>query len=184
MAVWAKVLLGLVGAAVVITLIAVPTAIYLNKEEQGDSQRTFTLDDYFNNTINYKSYNMRWISDKEYLHKTREGAVVLHHMDTGNTSEFLSRNIFDEEKASDYLVSADRKYVCFESNYTKQWRHSFNASYSIFDMASLKVIESQIPQQVQYLEWAPTGNKLGVATPITLGKWEVISISKLTKDAM
>ncbi|KAI1898280.1 hypothetical protein AGOR_G00070700 [Albula goreensis] len=156
-----KVLLGLLGAAVVITLIAVPTAIYLNKEDASDSKRTFTLDDYFNDTISYKSYNLRWISDNEYLHETREGTVMLYHADTGHSSEFLSSSVFNRVKASDYLVSPDRKYVCFESNYTKLWRHSYTASYSVYDMEKKDFITTPlIPDEVQYLAWAPTGHQL------------------------
>ncbi|XP_061089923.1 dipeptidyl peptidase 4-like [Conger conger] len=157
-----KVVLGIIGAAVVVTLIAVPTAIFLNEEDDVvDPKRTYTLEDYFNNTIRYRSYNMRWISDNEYLHTTSEGAVVIYRVEQeGNASEFLNSKHFDEVKASNYLVSADRKYVCFESNYTKQWRHSFSASYSMFDMGNNTFIDSHIPEMVQNLAWAPTGNKL------------------------
>ncbi|XP_036396619.1 dipeptidyl peptidase 4 [Megalops cyprinoides] len=155
-----RVILGVVGAAVVMTLIAVPTVIYLN-DKGGAAWKTFTLGDYFNDTIRYRSYNLRWISDYEYLHKTREGAVILHNVETRNTSEFLTKNTFAQVDASDYLLSGDRKYVCFESNYSKIWRHSYTASYSIYDVESASFITpSHIPQTVHYLSWGPTGNKL------------------------
>ncbi|XP_064166741.1 dipeptidyl peptidase 4-like isoform X1 [Anguilla rostrata] len=154
-----RVLLGVVGAAVVITLIAVPTAIYLNNTG-GVPRRTYTLEDYFNDTIRYWSYNLLWISDNEYLHKT-EGSVFLHNVETGNSSLFLNQTIFAQVDATDYLLSADRKYVCFESNYTKQWRHSFTASYSIYDMENMSFLtSSDIPPRVHLLTWAPTGNTL------------------------
>lgn len=60
-----KVVLGLLGLAVVIILIAVPTAIYLNAEKV-TAQRTFTLSDVFNSSIRDRSYNMRWISGKTH----------------------------------------------------------------------------------------------------------------------
>ncbi|XP_036401574.1 dipeptidyl peptidase 4-like [Megalops cyprinoides] len=157
----AKILLGIIGAAVVVTLVAVPTAIYLNEGSPGPSKRTFTLADYFNSTIRTKSYNLRWISDKEYLHKNEDGNIILHNVGTGSTLEFLSSKTFEQVEATDYLVSADGKYICFESNYTKLWRHSYTASYSIFDRTALKFIdEPRIPHEVQYLAWAPAGNKL------------------------
>lgn len=156
-----KVFWGLVGAAVVITLITVPTAIYLNRKDADGFKRLFTLADYFNNTIRYRTYNLKWISDNEYLHKTREGNVILYNAETEETSEFLSNKTFAQVSATDYLVSADRKFICFESNYTKQWRHSFIASYFIYDLESSTFITSvNIPQVVQYIAWAPTGNKL------------------------
>uniref|UniRef100_A0A673A636 Dipeptidyl peptidase 4-like n=1 Tax=Sphaeramia orbicularis TaxID=375764 RepID=A0A673A636_9TELE len=76
---------------------------------------------------------MRWISDHEYLHKS-QGSVFLYDVLNNNQSEFLSKNTFDRVNAYDYQLSADRKYVAFMSNHSKLWRHSFTASYSIYDM--------------------------------------------------
>ncbi|KAA0712052.1 Dipeptidyl peptidase 4 [Triplophysa tibetana] len=58
------------------------------------------------------------------------------------------------------MVSADRKYVCFLSNYTKLWRHSYTASYSIYDMENKDFINTDIPHEIQYLAWSPIGHKL------------------------
>nr|XP_020441758.1 dipeptidyl peptidase 4-like [Monopterus albus] len=147
----AKVLLGVFGVAVVVILIAVPAAIYLQEDQGGNKkQRAFTLEDVFNNSLKPKSYNMRWISDHEYLHKS-EGSVYLYNVVTNKVSEFLSSEKFMEKNAEDYQLSADRKYVAFMSNYTKLWRHSFTASYSLYD---------QELNAFQYFAWAPEGNKL------------------------
>ncbi|KAM9835827.1 dipeptidyl peptidase 4-like [Aulostomus maculatus] len=155
----AKVLLAVFGVAVVVILIAVPTAIYL-QEEQSGNKRTFTLGDVFNSSLKPKSYNMRWISDHEYLHKT-QGSVRLHNVVSGESSEFLSRDVLDENKVFDYQLAADRRYVAFLSNYSKLWRHSFTASYSLYDLVLNKsVTPSDIPHEVQYFSWAPEGNKL------------------------
>uniref|UniRef100_A0A8C9VK89 Dipeptidyl peptidase 4-like n=1 Tax=Scleropages formosus TaxID=113540 RepID=A0A8C9VK89_SCLFO len=103
--------------------------------DSGRPTKTFTLEDYFNSSFNYKSYNMRWISDKEYLHKTRNGTVILHNVETGQSSDFVS---------SDKFAQVDAK-----------------ASYSIYDVENSKfVTPSHIPQEVQYLVWAPTRNML------------------------
>uniref|UniRef100_A0A673HXW3 Dipeptidyl peptidase 4-like n=1 Tax=Sinocyclocheilus rhinocerous TaxID=307959 RepID=A0A673HXW3_9TELE len=140
-------------------LIAVPTAILLNVDKT-ESQRTFTLEDYFNGTARTKSYNMRWVSDDEYLHKTGEGSLHLINATTGNGREFVNQQIFSRVAAFDYMVSADRKYVCFLSNYTKLWRHSYTASYSIYDLEKRDFINTDIPHEIQYLAWSPAGHKL------------------------
>ncbi|XP_058508449.1 dipeptidyl peptidase 4 isoform X2 [Solea solea] len=159
----AKVLLGVFAVAIVVVLIAVPTAIFLNEgKDQGgnQNQRFFSLEDVFNNSLRPTSYNMRWISDHEYLHKS-EGSVYLHSVVTGASTEFLSKDTFNEKSAYDYQLSADRRYVAFMSNYSKLWRHSFTASYSLYDLESKKFITpSNIPDEVQYFAWAPEGNKL------------------------
>uniref|UniRef100_A0AAQ6A7M2 Dipeptidyl-peptidase 4 n=1 Tax=Amphiprion ocellaris TaxID=80972 RepID=A0AAQ6A7M2_AMPOC len=73
--------------------------------------------------------------DNEYLHKSG-GSVFLYNVPTGKSSEFLSKATFDEKNAYDYQLSADHKFVAFMSNYSKLWRHSFTASYSLYDLTS------------------------------------------------
>ncbi|KAL7385526.1 hypothetical protein ABVT39_023437 [Epinephelus coioides] len=152
-----KVMWVVVGAAVVITLITIP-AVYFSKS--GVAKRPFTIEDYFNDTIRWKAYNLYWISDKEYLHKTREGNVILFNAETNKESLYLSNSTFAQVDANDYLLSGDYRYIAFESNFTKKWRHSFTASYSIYDRESSTFITPvNLPTVVQYFTFAPTGNK-------------------------
>uniref|UniRef100_A0AAY4BWB2 Dipeptidyl-peptidase IV n=1 Tax=Denticeps clupeoides TaxID=299321 RepID=A0AAY4BWB2_9TELE len=153
-----KVFLGVVGLIVVITLISVPVAIYLNRDHSA-SKRLFTFADYFNDTIRYKKYGVYWISDSEYLHKAKDGNVFLHNVETRELSLFLSNTTFSQVDATDYIVSADRKFVSLESNYTKKWRHSYTASFVLFNLEA-SFVTQDIPQAVQYLAFAPTGNML------------------------
>ncbi|KAM9766875.1 dipeptidyl peptidase 4-like [Menidia menidia] len=155
----AKVILGVFGFAVVIILIVVPTVIVLREDEMAD-QKTFTLEDVFNSSLKPKSYSMRWISDHEYLRNSK-GSVFLHDVAKNEVLEFLSSDKFDAAQAYDYQLSADHRYVAFMSNYMKVWRHSFTASYSLYDRQADKFISpSDIPDDVQYFAWAPEGNKL------------------------
>lgn len=160
-----KVMLGVVGAAVVITIITV-AAIYLNKP--GATKRPFTLEDYFNDTIRWRSYNLYWISDKEYLHKTRDGNVYLHNAETREKSLYLSNSTFAEVDAADYLLSGDNKYIAFESNYTKKWRYSYTASYSIFNRQTSTFISVNLPPVVQYFTWAQNGNKFAYVSDFNI----------------
>uniref|UniRef100_A0A3Q4IDV8 Dipeptidyl-peptidase 4 n=1 Tax=Neolamprologus brichardi TaxID=32507 RepID=A0A3Q4IDV8_NEOBR len=106
------------------------------------SIRSFTLEDVFNNSLKPKSYNMRWIS--------------------GGVYDMVTISLFNKQmdkNAYDYQLSADRRYVAFMSNYSKLWRHSFTASYSLYDRDTF-ITPSDIPDKVQYFAWAPEGNKL------------------------
>ncbi|CAL8289741.1 unnamed protein product [Lota lota] len=154
----AKVLLGVFGFALVVTLIAVPTAIYLNDDSGSGITRAFSLIDVFNDTLQPRSYNMRWISDNEYLHKTN-ATVYRHNVESGRFEEFLNSTLFSNLDANDYQLSADQKYVAFMSNIRKQWRHSFNATYTIYDVDK-QLIMTEILEDIQYFAWAPKGNKL------------------------
>lgn len=158
MHVW-KILLAVLGAVVVVTLIAVPTAIYLNETKPEDPKRTFTLNDYFNSSIRPRSFNMRWISDHEYLHSTREETLLLFNVSSEKGEKFLDVALYSF-KAFDYLVSADRKFVCLLTNYTKIWRHSFTATYLIYDRENRMMLTTDMPHEVQFLVWAPAGHKL------------------------
>ncbi|CAL8389198.1 unnamed protein product [Boreogadus saida] len=155
----AKVLLGVLGFALVVILIAVPTAIYLSDDTGSDSRRPFSLEDVFNDTLNPRSYNLRWISDNEYLHQTN-GSVFRHNAESGQFEEFLNQTLFFDLKAEDYQLSADHKYVAFMSNFTKQWRHSYYATYTIYDVVNRQFIDTGIQDNVQLLAWAPEGNGL------------------------
>uniref|UniRef100_A0A8C2QAR4 Fibroblast activation protein, alpha n=1 Tax=Cyprinus carpio TaxID=7962 RepID=A0A8C2QAR4_CYPCA len=129
-----KVCVALVGALAVITLIIIPTAIYLNRDESA-LKRTFSFNDFYNDTIRYKTYSLYWISDNEYLHKTSEGHIYLHNAETKESSMYLSNSTFAQVDATDYILSADRKFVAFESNYSKLRRHSYTAyvwEYNIY----------------------------------------------------
>uniref|UniRef100_A0A8C1EK98 Fibroblast activation protein, alpha n=1 Tax=Cyprinus carpio carpio TaxID=630221 RepID=A0A8C1EK98_CYPCA len=155
-----KVCVALVGALAVITLIIIPTAIYLNRDESA-LKRTFSFNDFYNDTIRYKTYSLYWISDNEYLHKTSEGHIYLHNAETKESSMYLSNSTFAQVDATDYILSADRKFVAFESNYSKLRRHSYTASYHIYNMESQEFLSKvQIPPVTQFLVWAPVENKL------------------------
>uniref|UniRef100_A0A669BG42 Fibroblast activation protein, alpha n=1 Tax=Oreochromis niloticus TaxID=8128 RepID=A0A669BG42_ORENI len=118
-----KVMWGVIGAAVVITLITIPAVIY---NKSGGNKRPFSLDDYFNDTFRWRAYNLYWISDKEYLHKASDGNVFLHNAETKEESLYLSNSTFAQVEATDYLLSGDYKYIAFESNYTKAYISDFN----------------------------------------------------------
>ncbi|XP_062383632.1 dipeptidyl peptidase 4 [Sardina pilchardus] len=155
-----KWILGIIGLVVVVVLIAVPTAIFLN-EEKIEAKRTFTLEDNFNTSIRARSYNLRWISDTDYVHRGSDGKVYQHSAAAADSegSVFLEKDIFDQKEAYDYMISGDKKYVALMSNYSKLWRHSFTASYHLYDLTSTVFVSTNL-HDIQYLAWAPTGNAL------------------------
>uniref|UniRef100_A0A8C9VHW2 Dipeptidyl peptidase 4-like n=1 Tax=Scleropages formosus TaxID=113540 RepID=A0A8C9VHW2_SCLFO len=165
-----RALLGVALALVLITLIVVPLQVFLSGNDcviiisGRNAKRIFTLDDYFNDTIRYNVYNLRWISDTEYLHKTKEGHVFLYNVETRNSSEFLNNKTFVQVDATDYLVSADRKFVCLESNYSKKWRHSFTASYSIYDRENSIILQAFVWNYNVYIKLLATSDAIKVTT--------------------
>uniref|UniRef100_A0A672I3Z3 Dipeptidyl peptidase 4-like n=1 Tax=Salarias fasciatus TaxID=181472 RepID=A0A672I3Z3_SALFA len=145
----AKVILGFAAVAVVVVLITVPTVIFLNEEDvKEESEKTFTLADVFNSSMSPRSYGLSWISGGEYLRKREiripeQRRVCKSQLPvTPNevcvcVRESLTLSLFNaqvEKNADDFILSADRKFAALRSNYTKLWRHSFMALYSIYDI--------------------------------------------------
>nr|CAI9693370.1 unnamed protein product [Rangifer tarandus platyrhynchus] len=158
-----KVLLGLLAIAALVTVITVPVVLLTKGNDAStDSRRTYTLADYLKNTFRLKFYNLRWVSDHEYLYK-QENNILLFNAEYGNSSIFLENSTFDEfgHSINDYSVSPDRQYILFEYNYVKQWRHSYTASYDIYDLNKRSLItEERIPNNTQWITWSPVGHKL------------------------
>lgn len=158
-----KVLLGLLGTAALVTIITVPVVL-LNKDNDStaDSRRTYTLTDYLKNTFRPKAYNLRWVSDHEYLYK-QENNILLFNAEYGNSSIFLENSTFDQfgHSINDYSVSPDGQFVLLEYNYVKKWRHSYTASYDIYDLNKRQLItEERIPNNTQLITWSREGHKL------------------------
>ncbi|XP_060033796.1 dipeptidyl peptidase 4 isoform X2 [Erinaceus europaeus] len=157
-----KVLLGLLGTAALVTIITVPVVLLNKDDAANDSRRTYTLSDYLKNTFRLKGYSLQWVSDHEYLYN-QENNILLFNAENGNSSMFLENSTFDEldYSVNDYFVSPDRQFILFEYNYVKQWRHSYTASYDIYDVNKRQLItEEKIPSKIQWVTWSPAGHKL------------------------
>ncbi|XP_036900478.1 dipeptidyl peptidase 4 [Sturnira hondurensis] len=158
-----KVLMGLLGTAALVTVITVP-AVLLSKGSDAtpDGLRTYTLNDYLKSTFRTKSYSLLWVSDHEYLYK-QENNILLFNAERGDSSVLLENSTFDkfEHSINDYSVSPDGNFVLLEYNYVKKWRHSFTASYDIYDLNKRQLItEGKIPNDTQLITWSPEGHKL------------------------
>lgn len=153
-----KVLLGLLGVAALVTIITVPIVLLSKDEAAADSRRTYSLADYLKSTFRVKSYSLWWVSDFEYLYK-QENNILLLNAEHGNSSIFLENSTF--ESFGYHSVSPDRLFVLLEYNYVKQWRHSYTASYNIYDVNKRQLItEEKIPNNTQWITWSPEGHKL------------------------
>uniref|UniRef100_A0A671YKD6 Fibroblast activation protein, alpha n=1 Tax=Sparus aurata TaxID=8175 RepID=A0A671YKD6_SPAAU len=117
-----KVMWGVVGAAVVITLITIPAVYFSGKS--GGAKRPYTFEDYFNDTIRWKSFNVYWISDKEYLHKDRDGNLFLYNAETKQQSLYLSNSTFVIYIIYFHIL-LDNKVLVFVFLIRQKWRHSY-----------------------------------------------------------
>ncbi|XP_065526652.1 dipeptidyl peptidase 4 isoform X1 [Lathamus discolor] len=157
-----KWLLGILGFAVIVTAIAVPLALLTGKSTtEPDSRRTYTLHNYLNNDYNYRTYDLQWISGNQYLHKASNGDILLINADTGTSSVILANTTLDKYKATTVILSPDQKFALLQYSSTKLWRHSYTASYHIYDFNSSSILDDGLlPNDTQYISWSPVGHKL------------------------
>ncbi|XP_075036858.1 dipeptidyl peptidase 4 isoform X2 [Mixophyes fleayi] len=135
---WAKWLIGLLVGAVVVAVIVVPVVLLVNKDtkEEVDPRKTYTLDDYFGDTLRYRSFGIQWLSDNEYLYQTRDNNVLVNNVDTGETKTLISDT-------------------------TIIWRHSYKASYRILNVETQALVTAnELPDSIQYITWSPVDHKL------------------------
>ncbi|NWS17389.1 DPP4 peptidase, partial [Pachyramphus minor] len=128
---------------------------------KSDSRRTYTLQNYLNNNYSYKPHDLQWISGNQYLHETNNGNILLISADNGTSSVILANTTLDKYKASTAILSPDQKFALLRYNYRKLWRHSFTASYHIYNFSSSSILDDGLlPNDTQYISWSPVGHKL------------------------
>ncbi|XP_014810209.1 PREDICTED: dipeptidyl peptidase 4 [Calidris pugnax] len=157
-----KWLLGILGVAVVVTVIAVPVALLTGKStSEPDPRKTYTLQNYLNNDYKYKTHNLQWISGNQYLHKAADGNILRIDAETGTSSVVLANATLDKYKATTAILSPDQKFALLQYSYTKLWRHSYTASYYIYDFSNSSILDAGVlPNDIQYISWSPVGHKL------------------------
>uniref|UniRef100_A0A8C3JL49 Dipeptidyl peptidase 4 n=1 Tax=Calidris pygmaea TaxID=425635 RepID=A0A8C3JL49_9CHAR len=110
-----------------------------------DPRKTYTLQNYLNNDYKYKTYNLQWISGNQYLHKAADGNILRIDAETGTSS----LTVREMNPGKMYFVNINIILL-------QLWRHSYTASYYIYDFNNAGLL----PNDIQYISWSPVGNKL------------------------
>uniref|UniRef100_A0A8C9G2X0 Dipeptidyl peptidase 4 n=1 Tax=Pavo cristatus TaxID=9049 RepID=A0A8C9G2X0_PAVCR len=59
------------------------------------------------------------------------------------------------------ILSPDQKFALLQYKYEKLWRHSYTASYHIYDFNTSSILhDALLPNDTQYISWSPVGHKL------------------------
>uniref|UniRef100_A0A8C0EZN3 Dipeptidyl peptidase 4 n=1 Tax=Bubo bubo TaxID=30461 RepID=A0A8C0EZN3_BUBBB len=141
--------------------LAYPPLSNMSITSEPDSRRTYTLQNYLNNDYKYRTHNLQWISGNQYLHKTAGGDILRINAGTGTSSVILANTTLDKYKATTVILSPDQKFALLQYSYTKLWRHSYTASYHIYDFNSSSILDGRLlHNDTQYISWSPVGHKL------------------------
>ncbi len=95
------------------------------------------------------------------IYQADDGALILENFITGESSTFVSADVIPSG-VWEYWIHPDLSKVLFATNYTKQYRHSYCADYSVLDLASGEVtplVDDQVGD-IQYAEFSPVGEAI------------------------
>ncbi|XP_048340440.1 prolyl endopeptidase FAP [Sphaerodactylus townsendi] len=130
-------------------------------QQDQDNLHSLTLEEYLDGNYQYKTYSPYWVSGNEYLYQSAEDDVLLYNAESGQSVTLVSNSTLSKVKATNYALSADQNFILLESNYSKLWRYSYTASYHIYDLIhGVFAKEYELPDNIQYISWSPTGHKL------------------------
>ncbi|XP_009892953.1 PREDICTED: dipeptidyl peptidase 4 [Charadrius vociferus] len=133
----------------------------IKSASEADSRRTYTLQNYLNDDYKYKTHNLQWISGNQYVHKSANGDILRIDAGTGTSSVILANTTLDKYNATTVILSPDQKFALLQYSYTKLWRHSYTASYHIYDFNSSSILDDGLlHNDIQYISWSPVGHKL------------------------
>ncbi|KAK4055942.1 Dipeptidyl peptidase 4 [Microbotryomycetes sp. JL221] len=136
---------------VVIVLVLITTFLMSfiasgNHSFTGEHLKTMTIEHLANGTFWPQRESIDWLAeagDGVYSYRTDDGSIVLEDVRTNST-----RVLVDGDNVKDsngrklnwnrFKVSADLKYILFDSEYTKQWRHSSHANFWVHTVSTGK----------------------------------------------
>ncbi|KAG0334220.1 hypothetical protein BG004_000506 [Podila humilis] len=170
-----RIFLSLFGAFLVVW---VGLALYLGigrllaKDEMADMRPSFGFEDMFNQTFMPKYQSLAWMpygEDGVYSRINEKGDIILTNVDGSEPKVFLpGANVTDPNGERipffSFQISPDEKYVLLGSDRRKQWRHSFNATYYIYNTETYQLTTllegGDHEALVEHAIWSPVGHTL------------------------
>lgn len=153
----------------------------------GNGNKILTWNETFtSNQFGVSRISVSWLSggeDGQYIYQADDGSLVLENFITGESSTFVSADVIPDG-LWEYWIHSDLSKVLFATNYTKQYRHSYFADYSILDLASgelVPLVDDQVGD-IQYAEFAPVGDAIAFVRDNNLFLSSNGTISQITDD--
>ncbi|KAM4561757.1 inactive dipeptidyl peptidase 10-like [Fundulus diaphanus] len=161
---WKGIGISLLVIAVILSFIGL-SIVLLSK---GGSGNTFgsplTLDDLFQRNFQIHDPEAKWISAEEVLFRSWDGDVFKVNVDDNETELLLRNTTFATFKATKFAVSPDKNFVLLGYDVQQVYKHSFLASYLIYNLLTREVRELNPPEVsdsvLQFASWGVQGQQL------------------------
>ncbi|XP_024116224.1 inactive dipeptidyl peptidase 10 isoform X2 [Oryzias melastigma] len=161
---WKGIGISLLVILVVLSFIGLSIVLLSKDTGSKTSGSPLTLDDLFQRSFQIHDPDAKWISAKEIIFQRWDGNVFKMDMNNNKTELLLKNTTFATFKASKFAISPDLNFVLLGYDVKQVHRHSFLASYLIYNLYTREVQELNPPEvsnsALQFASWGVQGQQL------------------------